>query len=141
MDGTDDGSRPGYATIERTSETDASLMFGRDTYRRIDHRCWSPGARLADMDREDVAVQVLSPIPVTFCYRASAAGAAERLLTWTEPVRAELDLEVELPERNGAQRQRALLADGATMQEVYADTVTTTRDTYGQQTSARELKR
>jgi aminocarboxymuconate-semialdehyde decarboxylase len=66
-----------WPTIERTSETDASLMFGRDTYRRIDHRCWSLDARLADMDREDVAVQVLSPIPVTFCYRASAAGAAE----------------------------------------------------------------
>ena len=66
-----------WPTIERTSETDASLMFGGDTYRRIDHRCWSPDARLADMDREDVAVQVLSPIPVTFCYRASAAGAAE----------------------------------------------------------------
>jgi aminocarboxymuconate-semialdehyde decarboxylase len=29
------------------------------------------------MDREGVAVQVLSPIPVTFCYPASAAGAAE----------------------------------------------------------------
>jgi aminocarboxymuconate-semialdehyde decarboxylase len=29
------------------------------------------------MDREDVAVQVLSPIPVTFCYQASATGAAE----------------------------------------------------------------
>ena len=29
------------------------------------------------MDREAVAVQVLSPIPVTFCYQASAAGGAE----------------------------------------------------------------
>jgi aminocarboxymuconate-semialdehyde decarboxylase len=29
------------------------------------------------MDREGVGMQVLSPIPVTFCYRASAAGAAE----------------------------------------------------------------
>ena len=29
------------------------------------------------MDREGVAVQVLSPIPVTFCYQAPAAGAAE----------------------------------------------------------------
>ena len=52
-------------------------MFGGVPYRRIDHRCWSPDARLIDMDREDVAVQVLSPIPVTFCYQASAAGAAE----------------------------------------------------------------
>src|SRR6201991_4189134 len=66
-----------WPTIERTSETDASLMFGRDTYRRIDQRCWSPDARLADMDREDVFSSDLSPIPVTFCYRASAAGAAE----------------------------------------------------------------
>ena len=53
------------------------LMFGGVPYRRIDHRCWSADARLADMDREGVAVQVLSPIPVTFCYQASAAGAAE----------------------------------------------------------------
>ena len=29
------------------------------------------------MDRKDVGMQVLSPIPVTFCYSASAAGAAE----------------------------------------------------------------
>lgn len=62
--------------IERTSETDALLTFGGIPYRRIDHRCWSAEARLADMDREGVAVQVLSPIPVTFCYQASASGAA-----------------------------------------------------------------
>jgi aminocarboxymuconate-semialdehyde decarboxylase len=52
-------------------------MFGGQVYREIDHRCWSPHARLGDMDRDGVAVQVLSPIPVTFCYRASAAGAGE----------------------------------------------------------------
>ena len=66
-----------WPTVERTSEMDARLMFGGVPYRRIDHRCWSADARLADMDREGVAVQVLSPIPVTFCYQASAAGAAE----------------------------------------------------------------
>ena len=63
--------------VERINETDASLTFGGAPYRRIDHRCWSPVARLADMDRDGVAVQVLSPIPVTFCYHTSAAGAAE----------------------------------------------------------------
>jgi aminocarboxymuconate-semialdehyde decarboxylase len=66
-----------WPSVERTSETDARLMFGGVPYRRIDHRCWSPEARLADMDREGVAVQVLSPVPVTFCYPASPAGAAE----------------------------------------------------------------
>jgi carboxylate-amine ligase len=70
-----------------------------------------------------------------------AAAAVERLLAWTEGVRGELGLQVDLPELNGAQRQRALLAEGATMQQVYADTVAATRDTYGQPTSARELKR
>ena len=66
-----------WPTVAHTSETDALLMFGGVRYRGIDHRCWSAEARLADMDREGVAVQVLSPIPVTFCYQAAAAGAAE----------------------------------------------------------------
>jgi aminocarboxymuconate-semialdehyde decarboxylase len=66
-----------WPRVERINETDASLMFGGLPYRRVDHRCWSPQARLADMDRDGVAVQILSPIPVTFCYQASAAGAAE----------------------------------------------------------------
>ncbi len=70
-----------------------------------------------------------------------AAAAVERLLAWTEGVRGELGLQVDLPALNGAQRQRALLAEGATMQQVYADTVAATRDTYGQPTSARELER
>src|SRR5262249_1499865 len=66
-----------WPSVERTDEMHARLMFGGVPYRRIDHRCWSAQARLADMDRQGVAVQVLSPIPVTFCYRACAAGAAE----------------------------------------------------------------
>ena len=66
-----------WPSVDRTSDTEAHLQFGGVPYRLIDHRCWSPEARITDMDREGVAMQVLSPIPVTFCYRASAAGAAE----------------------------------------------------------------
>jgi aminocarboxymuconate-semialdehyde decarboxylase len=66
-----------WPSVERIAETDAHLMFGGQPYRQIDHRCWSPEARLNDMNRNGVAMQVLSPIPVTFCYRASPAGAAE----------------------------------------------------------------
>jgi carboxylate-amine ligase len=59
-----------------------------------------------------------------------AAAALERLLAWTAPVRREHALEVALPERNGAQRQRALIAGGASPAEVFAETVRETRATY-----------
>ncbi|HSS24097.1 MAG TPA: amidohydrolase family protein [Mycobacterium sp.] len=70
-----------WPSVKRTSETEARLMFGGLPYRQIDSRCWSPQVRISDMDRDGVAVQVLSPIPVTFCYHAQAAGAAELAAT------------------------------------------------------------
>src|SRR5277367_4361265 len=66
-----------WPSVEHTDETAARLLFGGQPYRGIDDRCWSPEVRLSDMDCNGVAMQLLSPIPVTFCYRASAAGAAE----------------------------------------------------------------
>jgi aminocarboxymuconate-semialdehyde decarboxylase len=69
--------RDPWPSVERISETEARLLFGGVPYRQIDHRCWSAQARIMDMDREGVALQVLSPIPVTFCYSASPAGTAE----------------------------------------------------------------
>jgi glutamate---cysteine ligase / carboxylate-amine ligase len=59
-----------------------------------------------------------------------AASVTERLLAWTEPVRRELGIDVALPERNGTQRQRALVQEGATLQEAYAATVARTVETY-----------
>ncbi len=59
-----------------------------------------------------------------------ARAAVDRLLEWTEPVRRELGLTVELPSTNGAQRQRALLAQGMTLTEAYEATVEATRATY-----------
>jgi glutamate---cysteine ligase / carboxylate-amine ligase len=59
-----------------------------------------------------------------------AAGAVDRLLSWTAPARAELGIEVSLPALNGAQRQRRLLESGASLAEVYAAAVAETRDTY-----------
>ncbi|TML03657.1 MAG: YbdK family carboxylate-amine ligase [Actinobacteria bacterium] len=58
------------------------------------------------------------------------AEAGDRLLAWTEPVRAEHGLDVDLPDRNGAQRQRALIAEGVAMGDVFAETVRETRATY-----------
>ena len=62
-----------------------------------------------------------------------AATAAERLLEWTAPARAELGIEPQLPALNGAQRQRRAIDAGASMHEVYAATVKETRETYAQE--------
>jgi glutamate---cysteine ligase / carboxylate-amine ligase len=64
------------------------------------------------------------------------AAAVDRLLAWTEPVRAEYGLDVVLPERNGAQRQRSLIAEGVPMREVFAETVRETRATYAANVTA-----
>jgi carboxylate-amine ligase len=62
-----------------------------------------------------------------------AAAATERLLTWTAPVRAELGIEPSFPTLNGAQRQRRGIDAGASMQEVFADAVRETSQTYVQE--------
>jgi carboxylate-amine ligase len=70
-----------------------------------------------------------------------AAEAVDRLLRWTAPARTELGIEVTLPARNGAQRQRELLEGGASLQEVYAATVAETRETYAPALEPQEVKR
>ncbi len=59
-----------------------------------------------------------------------AREAIERLLRWTAPVRSELGIDPWFPEANGAQRQRSLLNTGISLQEVYAEIVEQTADTY-----------
>jgi carboxylate-amine ligase len=59
-----------------------------------------------------------------------ATEAVDRLLAWTAPVRGELGLDVVLPERNSAQRQRRLIDEGAGMREIYRDAVASTQETY-----------
>jgi carboxylate-amine ligase len=60
-----------------------------------------------------------------------ARAAIDRLWEWTAPVRSELGLgDLALPPRNGAQRQRALLQDGASIEEAFAASVQETYDSY-----------
>ncbi len=70
-----------------------------------------------------------------------AAEGLERLLAWTAPIRAELGIEVALPELNGAQRQRRMLESGATLAEAYAASVEETRETYAAFETAAEVRR
>jgi glutamate---cysteine ligase / carboxylate-amine ligase len=60
----------------------------------------------------------------------STRGVLEGLAEWTEPARGILGLEVELPERNGAQRAYAVLAEGAMIEEIYRHAVEETKRTY-----------
>jgi carboxylate-amine ligase len=59
-----------------------------------------------------------------------AAATAERLLEWTAPVRAELGIDPAIPERNGAQRQRRAIEQGASIEDVFAAEVAETQRTY-----------
>lgn len=63
-------------------------------------------------------------------------AVAERLLQWTAPVRAEHSIEVNLSTLNGAQRQRRAIESGTSMRDIYAATVTETRESYTQEVSA-----
>src|SRR3954447_775527 len=65
-----------------------------------------------------------------------AAAAADRLLQWTAPMRAELGIDPVFPTANGAQRQRRAIEAGMDMREVYAAAVKETRATYVQEAKA-----
>jgi glutamate---cysteine ligase / carboxylate-amine ligase len=59
-----------------------------------------------------------------------ARAALEEVLAWTEPARTQLGIEVDLPERNGAQRAREALDNGVSIEDIYRDAVRETKRTY-----------
>ncbi|HET7445583.1 MAG TPA: YbdK family carboxylate-amine ligase [Solirubrobacterales bacterium] len=56
----------------------------------------------------------------------------DSVLEWTEPARSQLGIEVELPDRNGAQRAREALDAGTSIVDIYRDAVAETGRTYAQ---------
>jgi carboxylate-amine ligase len=60
----------------------------------------------------------------------STEAAVERLVEWTGPARTALGINVELPDRNGAQRARDAAESGSSIEQVYRDAVAETRRTY-----------
>jgi glutamate---cysteine ligase / carboxylate-amine ligase len=59
-----------------------------------------------------------------------AAAALDRLLAWSAPARGVLGIDPGLPDENGAQRQKRAMAEGATMEDIYAAEVALTQRTY-----------
>lgn len=55
----------------------ASIMLGARRFRDVDDRCFVPARRIADMDRLGIGRQLLSPIPIMFCYWGEPERTAE----------------------------------------------------------------
>jgi glutamate---cysteine ligase / carboxylate-amine ligase len=62
----------------------------------------------------------------------------DQVLVWTEPARTQLGLDLQLPERNGAQRAREALDSGVSIEDIYRDAVAETRRTYAGTAQARQ---
>lgn len=73
-----------WPAMQQVDETTAIMWRGERRYRDLDDRCWSAARRVADMDAEGVAVQVVSPMPLTLCHDAPPAGAATLARTQNE---------------------------------------------------------
>ena len=62
----------------------------------------------------------------------------EEVLAWSEPARTQLGLDVQLPERNVAERAREALDNGVSIEDIYRDAVAETRRTYAGAAQARQ---
>jgi len=60
----------------------------------------------------------------------SARAAVERLVEWSEPARGALGIDAYLPDAKGAQRARAALGEGRSIEEIYRGAVEETQRTY-----------
>ena len=101
-------------------DVDEGVPFTDLPHRVIEENMWR--ALRYGLDGDLLDLERRAPYP--------AAGALDRLLAWTAPVRAELGLEVSLPAVNGAQRQRRMLESGMSLPEVYSAVQAETRETY-----------
>ena len=57
-----------WPCMQCQSTTQATIFMGNRPFRELDDRSWSASRRIADMDREGVDVQVLSPMPELLSY-------------------------------------------------------------------------
>lgn len=97
--------------------------------REIEENLWrairyGAGGRMIDFRRGGVEVETRAML--------------EQVLVWTEPARAQLGLDLALPERNGAQRAREALDSGVSIEDVYRDAVAETKRTYSGAEPARQ---
>lgn len=67
----------GWPWVKQHSWCAATIMLGRREFRHVTDQCFAPVRRLSDMNAEHIGRQLLSPIPVLFCYWGSPEATAE----------------------------------------------------------------
>ena len=67
----------GFVSMLNKTSKEADMMIFGEKFRTIKCNCWSAKNRLQDMKKHQIDIQVLSPIPVMFCYWARPKDALE----------------------------------------------------------------
>jgi len=67
----------GWPWVKQRSTCAACIMLGDREFREVTDQCFVPARRISDMDGGHVHRQLLSPIPVLFCYWGSPEATAE----------------------------------------------------------------
>lgn len=66
-----------WPVLENKCSCGADIMVSGNVFRKVDAQVWDAEKRIQDMEKENVDMQVLSPVPVTFSYWAQAEQALE----------------------------------------------------------------
>jgi aminocarboxymuconate-semialdehyde decarboxylase len=69
--------RERWPCMRRDSATAATVMIGGKPFRELDDRSWDVARRIADMDRDRVTMQALSPMPELLSYWFAAQDGLE----------------------------------------------------------------
>jgi aminocarboxymuconate-semialdehyde decarboxylase len=66
---------PGWPSMEPVDACRANIVIDGKVYRTLTHPCWTTSRRLEDMDRMEIELQAISPMPELFSYWMESAPA------------------------------------------------------------------